>query len=319
MDTSFRRRSDNPIGEQDRRRFIERYASSDDRPIGTPRDERANGCDHQSTVAMVRGPPPGPGSKTSSDRSRAAAPLPLPAMVTLRDCSTPWPTPMPHHCDSAMSSCTSAPTGHCEPMLTSTEPRSRRRDPIRRASRSRNRCLGEMTIMSTAPINAATVGDHTEGSGSTTSNRSRALRVRPPQRGRCRCRRRTPSTIRPQKDRQRRRERARWHQPRQHRRWSLSATPRREQRGQRIMNRKGLLTGERERRDPIGDQLELSTPRGLVRAVERVDGKVSHVPRCHLASIEHLFASCKRCFATRRRSDALRRSESGDARSCDHS
>ena len=64
------------------------------------------------------------------------------------------------------------------------------------------------------------------------------------------------------------------------------------------MNRKGLLTGARERRDSVGDQLELCSSHGLMRTIERADSKVSRMPVCHPASIEHLFASCKRLLGT---------------------
>ena len=45
------RRSDDPVGEQNHRRFIERYAGGNKWPIRTPRNKRADGYDHQSTVA----------------------------------------------------------------------------------------------------------------------------------------------------------------------------------------------------------------------------------------------------------------------------
>lgn len=90
--------------------------------------------------------------------------------------------------------------------------------------------------------------------------------------------------------------------------------PVREQRSQRIVDREVLLTGEGERRDPVGDQLELGAPRALMSTVEGLDSEVLRVARCHPASIEHLFALRKE-KSTRHLVDQMRCQAAGSNRS----
>ena len=162
---------------------------------------------------------------------------------------------------------------------------------MRRASVSLMRCRGAAMTTSTAPTSAASAEDQLPGSGRTISRRSRATPSSPtaasPRSGSPTTAVQAPEVDGPAAT-------------------AIASDVAPEPRMPTMLPRRNAPSGnsgasgpstgrvcprQSHRCDPFADEPKLGATGRRIRPLVELDGEVSSVPRCHRASIEHMFAS----------------------------